>query len=159
MTDPSVPLSDTLEGPQPRPEARWLLRLIFGGALTAFVAFWALMLIWGPNLDEGDVRMSCAQNVRLVREALREVCKTKGIGIAQLLALKGRGATIGPIFPLLVDAGLVPDPPPRTPSCRSWKDYTVVDPNDPKLEALSCRIHGGAPVHTLPVDGRLPRRR
>lgn len=140
-------MAPQLTRPEPIPTVHhsevWVLKAVFGASLAALAVFWAMMLAKLPqNSHELEIRR-CQGHQEEVAQALRELSGREGAGFAALLKRHGKGATLGPLFPLLARHQLLEDPPPHTSECRSWKDYTIVDPQRLELAALSCRVHGG----------------
>ncbi len=119
-----------------------LLKVIFGTAIFAWVVFVGMMVTVGPRIDPNAVRGDCLLYQDKVREAIEELCKRRSVSFASLLAAEGRGSTLGPLFKILAAEGLLAEPFPRTTDCRSFKDYTVLDPQSPTLLNMACWVHG-----------------
>jgi len=127
------------------PSEVWVLQAVFGASILALIAFWILMLFRVPQGAAAPGIEACRVHQVTVEAALRLFVAGEDATLREVLGRYGRGATIGPLFDEMLEKGLLPDPPPHTPECRSWKDYTLVDPQNPSFESLSCRVHGGRP--------------
>ena len=141
------------------PSDVWVLKAVFGASALAFVAFWALMLVRAPGQAEIQELRRCHANQDMIRGAFRSLTDRRGKDFPTLLSERGKGATVGPLFQLLHEEKLVEDIPPHTDSCRSWKDYTVVDAQAPSLDKVQCRIHGRGSLvepNPAPPPGRAP---
>lgn len=127
---------------EPEPSATWILRLVFGASGLALVLFWVLMLAHVPQGAVAQDAPACEAIQRRIRAAFETLCRRKGLGFPALVRNHGKGATLSPLFGMLQEEGLLAEPL-KTSSCRSYKDYTVLDAQEPSLDRLSCRIHGG----------------
>lgn len=138
--------------PPPEDEARpvWILYAVFGTSITCMLVFIALMTYGHPVVTDNPVRRECRAHLTVVYRLLRDRLQREGKTFEALLAEHGRGATIQPLIRLLEKEGALPSPPPSTSECKSWKNYTVVDPQKPVLDGLTCFVHAEHPEGVLP---------
>lgn len=129
------------------PSEVWVLKAVFSASAIAFVAFWVLMLSRVPSQVEVRTLRDCYRNQDQVRAALRGLAERKGRSFRELMQATSKGATVGPLFKMLEEEKLIGTPPPHTPECRSWKDYTAITPQKLEIKRVACRMHGRGTLH------------